>query len=182
MIAAGFSDLGGVIHELETSDNDLPTSRPLTHAPRAKQTDSEHLSMSSMSSIQESAHASDQALDGGEGETTTVATAPSLARASSLNYRMHKRGTRVIPKAPTTPPTSVSLSPPAQSPKSSNLDVGMSLVLAPSPTLVPPLSGPVATPMTGSTHGPVPTGPMSSWMDNVGKKLSSLQNGQTYVV
>ncbi|KAF8552477.1 hypothetical protein OG21DRAFT_1511421 [Imleria badia] len=178
MIAAGFSDLGGVIHELE-GDNDPSKPNPLTHAPR---TDSEHLSMSSMSSIQESASASDHVLDGGEGETTTVATAPSLARAGSLNCRMHKRASRVIAKEPTTSPTSVS---PAQSPKSTNLDVGMSLVLAPSPTLVPPFSGAVstfATPATGSTHGPVlvTAGSTSSWMDNMGKKLNSLQNGQTF--
>lgn len=193
-IAAGFGDFSGVIQELESSDKDSSnphTPRENTNASnaRAKRTGSEHLSTSSMSSIPESMHASDHVLDGEEGEAVTmamamtVATAPSLARAASLNSRMHKRASRVA-KEPTTP-TSASVSSPAHSPRSSNLDVGMSLVLAPSPTLVPFPSSAVPTPASviGSAHGPVPTtaGPMSSWMDSMGKKLSGIQKGQTYV-
>lgn len=193
-IAAGFGDFSGVIQELESSDKDSSnphTPRENTNASnaRAKRTGSEHLSTSSMSSIPESMHASDHVLDGEEGEAVTmamamtVATAPSLARAASLNSRIHKRASRVA-KEPTTP-TSASVSSPAHSPRSSNLDVGMSLVLAPSPTLVPFPSSAVPTPapVIGSAHGPVPTtaGPMSSWMDSMGKKLSGIQKGQTYV-
>ena len=57
----------------------------------------------------------------------------------------------------------------------------MSLVLAPSPTPVPllPSGTPASVPKLlaiGSTHGPVPTtaGPVSSWMDSMGKRLSGL--------
>ena len=67
--AAGYSNFGGVIHE----PNHNGVSKP--HAPRentdasnthAKQTGSENLSTSSMSSIQESVHASDHIPDGRE--------------------------------------------------------------------------------------------------------------------
>lgn len=177
MIAAGFGDLGGVTHELESREN---TNASIT---RAKGAGSEHLPTSSMSSIQESVFAS----DGGEAESitmaVTVATAPSLSRAGSLNCRMHRRASRSIAREPTTPMCSVS--PPAQSPSPTNLDVGMSLVLTPSPTLVPSLSAAAPkSPVIGSTHGPVPmtAGSMSSWMDTMGRKLSGLQKGQTYVV
>ncbi|KAN0086094.1 hypothetical protein V8E55_007228, partial [Tylopilus felleus] len=197
MIAAGFSDLGGVIHELESAGDNDSKIKPLTHTLRqngnasnirTKRTDSEHLSMSSASSHQESVHASDHVFDGGEEVTVTVAIAPSLARASSLNSRKHKRASRVILKEPT-PPTSASVSPPTQSPKSANLAAGMSLILAPSPTLVPPMLSALSasaapapkSPVMGSTHGPVSTaGPISSWMDSMGKKLTELQKVQTF--
>ncbi|KAH0834931.1 hypothetical protein J3R83DRAFT_10617 [Lanmaoa asiatica] len=114
MIAAGFSDLGGVIQEFDSGDKGTSKPMSLTHAARENNTasnarrnrpDGEHFSTSSMSSIQESMHTSDRALEGGDGETvtTTVATAPSLSRTGSLNYRMHKRASRVIAKEPTTP-------------------------------------------------------------------------------
>ena len=53
-----------------------------------------------------------------------VATAPSLARAGSLNSRMHKQASCVVAKKPATP-TSTFVSHPAQSSRSSKLDVGM---------------------------------------------------------
>ncbi|KAG8216567.1 hypothetical protein J3R82DRAFT_6748 [Butyriboletus roseoflavus] len=197
LIAAGFGDIGGTIQELESTDKN--TSKPISfiHPPhennhrsiaRAKRTGSEHLSTSSMSSIQECLHASDHGLEGEEVET--MATTPFLSRTGSLSCRMHKRGSRIIAKEPTTP-TSAFVSPPTQKPKPANLDMDMSLILPPSPTLVPLLSASATPasarpapnpPVFGSADEPVPmtAEPVLSWMDNVGRKLSGLQKGQTF--
>lgn len=104
-----------------------------------------------------------------------VVTAPSLSRAGSLNCRMHKRASRAL--SPEGPPTPTS----AFVPPTSSLDVRMSLILTPSPTLVPP-----PLPSTTSTESPTTpstaaAGPKSSWMDTMGKKLSGLQKAPTYV-
>ncbi|KAG6379859.1 hypothetical protein JVT61DRAFT_10419 [Boletus reticuloceps] len=180
MIAAGFSDLSGVIQELESGgdNSSKPECEPSTDAARddngvsnarASQTGNEHFSTSSTASIRECMHTLGHVLDDRDGETMTVATTPSLARAGSLNCRMHKRTSRIISKEPATPPTST-----------------FRVTTLSDPTLVPPLLGAstAPVPVLGSTHASVPTttGSASSWMDSMGKKLSELQKGQTYVV
>lgn len=75
MFPVGFSDIGGVIHELDPSDKDpsKPHARRENTNAGVKRTRSEHLSTSPMSSIQEGVHPWDHALDGGERVTVTTA-------------------------------------------------------------------------------------------------------------
>ncbi|KAG9311603.1 hypothetical protein JVU11DRAFT_7812 [Chiua virens] len=181
MIAAGFTDLGGVLNELESGRKDVNTiqSQPVS---------STHLASAYISTRPSSIHDttdSERRLDIADGETTamsmsvTVATAPSLTRTASLNHRVHKRNSRAFVNEPTTPTTNtyVSLPPDPKPALDLDSDAGRTPLSA---ALIrgKPLSQEIPHTLTTPVAPPTTAGPMA-WMDTMSKRLGGLQRTTT---
>ncbi|KIK91942.1 hypothetical protein PAXRUDRAFT_148374, partial [Paxillus rubicundulus Ve08.2h10] len=201
MIAAGLSDLSGVIQDEKGDPVVKPGYRTGAHAQRESDSSvstsagvaSERLSTSSVSSIWDAEYSIDEG-----GQTKMVVTAPSLSRARSINSSVHKRGLQARSREYSAP-TSAYVSP-VSTPSSrlTSVDLGISVTSTPNSASVQFLSSTtsaarakpvvsISTPSTASdlapsspTPGLTTGGPVSSWVGNMGKKFGDLQKGRTF--
>ncbi|KIJ15321.1 hypothetical protein PAXINDRAFT_169119, partial [Paxillus involutus ATCC 200175] len=170
MIAAGLSDLGGVIQDPEQDENGDPVVKPGyrtgTHAQRESDSsvsastgiESGRISISSMSSIWDAEHSVD-----GSGETKTVVTAPSLSRARSVNSSVHKRGSQARSREYSAPPSAYVSSVSASRSRSTSVDLGVPVTSTANPPSVQLPSSPVSVSKpVSSTTGAKPAVPIST--------------------
>ncbi|KAF8834681.1 hypothetical protein BDN67DRAFT_985156, partial [Paxillus ammoniavirescens] len=170
MIAAGLSDLGGVIQDPEQDEKGDPVVKPGyrtgTHAQRESDSsvsastgfESRRISTSSVSSIWDAEYNVD-----GSGETKAVVTAPPLSRAGSVNSSVHKRGSQARSKEYSAPPSAYVSPVSVSRSRSTSVDLEVSVASTANPAPVQLLSSPIsASKPVSSTAGANPAMPIST--------------------